>query len=102
MPVAIITRYHGPTNTRGARISADAGMGRRCSIPYDHAAYNPHDVAALALCAKMGWEGDLTRSGAPDGHGNVYTFIDVQNYHRVENPTVSKALPFHRGISQES
>ena len=29
-------------------------------------------------------------------------FIDVQNYHRVENPTVSKALPFHRGISQES
>lgn len=87
MPTAIVTKYHGPTNTRGARISANAGMGRRCSIPYDHAAHNPHDTAALALCAKMGWEGDLTRSGGIHS-GNVYTFRDEAGYHTVKNPTV--------------
>jgi hypothetical protein len=87
MPVAIVTKYHGPTETRGSRISADAGEGRRVSISYDHAASNPHDSAALALCAKMGWEGDLTRSGAPDGRGNVYTFRDDAGYHTVKNPT---------------
>ena len=31
---AILTRYHGPTNTRGARISATADGWGRVSIPY--------------------------------------------------------------------
>jgi hypothetical protein len=83
MPIAIITRYHH----RGERVSADAGEGRRVTVSYDYAARDAHDAAALALCAKMGWEGDLTRSGAPDGRGNVYTFRDDAGYHTVKNPT---------------
>lgn len=87
MPVAIVTKYHGQTETRGARISADAGEGRRVVVSYHHEANNPHDFAALALCEKMGWQGDLTRSGAPSGSGNVYTFRDDAGYHTVKNPT---------------
>ncbi len=73
---AITTKYHGPTNTRGSRVSASDEDGNRVSLPYDHALNQDemHDAAALALCAKMKWIGhDLMR-----GHqkqGNVYVFM---------------------------
>lgn len=70
---AIVTKYHGPTNYKGARISATALAGR-VVVSYDYGASDPHDVAALALCAKMGWHGDLVSGGMPDGRGNVYVF----------------------------
>lgn len=74
---AIRTRYHGPTNTRGSRISAKCGAGR-VSVPYDHALnlYDNHAAAARALLAKLGWDAEeYTRSGrwhlgvGPDGDG---------------------------------
>lgn len=34
---AITTKYHGPTNTKGSRISATTGAGIRIYIGYDHA-----------------------------------------------------------------
>ena len=54
---AIRTRYHGATNTRGSRIIASDGDGNRASIPYPHElnSEEAHRKAALALCAKMGW-----------------------------------------------
>lgn len=75
---AITTKYHGATNTRGARISATDGDGNRVSIPYPHELSGAavHAEAALALCAKMGWEGDLIAGGTKDGYVFVFAGSD--------------------------
>ena len=53
---AIVTKYHGPTNTRGSRISATAEAGR-ISLSYDHALNwtDNHVAAARKLADRMGW-----------------------------------------------
>lgn len=73
---AIITKYHGPTNTRGSRISASDQDGNRISMSYesDLSSENMHDKVAKALCVKMGWTGhSLVRGGFPDS--NVYVML---------------------------
>ena len=63
--LAIITKYHGPTNYRGSRISATGRDGldwkRRVSVPYPHEASATgdaaHRVAAVAMCEKLTAEG---------------------------------------------
>ena len=47
----IRTRYHGPTNARGSRISATTISGQRVYVPYDHALSTEenHDTAAREL-----------------------------------------------------
>jgi len=57
--ITITTRYSGPTNTRGSRVTASATVdGRRVTarVPFDHAAgiYGTHEQAARALGAKLG------------------------------------------------
>ena len=53
---AIRTRYHGPTNTRGSRISAQCEAGR-IYVSYDHALNGDENrkVAARTLRDKLGW-----------------------------------------------
>jgi hypothetical protein len=53
---AIVTKFHGPTNTRGSRISATAEAGR-IILSWDHAlnGSDNHMAAAQALADKMGW-----------------------------------------------
>jgi hypothetical protein len=53
---AIVTKYHGPTNLRGARVSARAEAGR-VRVQYDHAlnGSDNHKAAAQALVNKLGW-----------------------------------------------
>lgn len=53
---AIVTKYHGPTNTRGSRISATAEAGR-IMLSWDYAlnGSDNHKAAAQALVDKMGW-----------------------------------------------
>jgi hypothetical protein len=60
---AIRTRYHGPTNTRGSRISAKC-QGGTLSVPYDHALDDEgnHKAACMALVDKFGWA-RLARDG---------------------------------------
>ena len=72
--VAITTKYHGPTNTRGARLTADAGLGRKLSVPYplDADGVQAHAVAVRALCAKMDWRGRMLAGGVEDGS---YVFV---------------------------
>jgi hypothetical protein len=70
---AIVTKYHGPTNSRGSRISAKADAGR-ITVSYDYGASDPHHVAAIALCEKLKWYGDLIPGGLPSGTGNCYVF----------------------------
>ena len=55
---AIRTKYHGPTNTRGSRISAQCEAGR-VYVPYDHALSidGNHKAACDALLDRMGWRG---------------------------------------------
>ena len=76
---AIITKYLGPTNYHGARIKATCQAGS-VTVPFDYAAKEPHDVAAIALRAKLGWEKDsygrMVRGALPDGKGNCYVFVD--------------------------
>ena len=71
----IRTHYWGPTERHGARIKATDSDWNRITVPYDHAAANPHDVAAVALCRKMGWSGTLVR-GSMSGTGYVYVWLD--------------------------
>jgi hypothetical protein len=73
---AIKTTYHGPTNTRGSRIIADAGMNRRVSVGYDDALNSDanHAKAAQTMCDKFGWKGDL-RSGT---HENEKYFVFIE------------------------
>lgn len=77
---AILTRYKGPTNARGSRIIATAEGGHRLTVPYDYGASNPHEVAARALCERLGWTGTLVSGGLPNGdtvwcftHGETIT-----------------------------
>ena len=55
----IRTKYHGPTNSKGSRISAECEAGR-IYVPYNHAldAEGNHKVAAQVLLVKMGWPGE--------------------------------------------
>lgn len=72
---AITTKYHGPTETRGARISARDMDGNRVFIPYPHELSGEavHLEAARALCRKMHWTGDL--AGGATKHGYVFVFV---------------------------
>jgi hypothetical protein len=56
---AIRTRYHGPRNTRGSRISAQCGACK-IFVSYDHALnlHGNHAAAAKALQEKLGWTTD--------------------------------------------
>ncbi len=73
---AIVTKYHGPTNSRGSRISATAEAGRvyvECddalSIPQNHAA------AARKMAHKFGWL--AYNDFAMGGTGGTFVFVAV-------------------------
>lgn len=72
---AIVTRYVGPTNHKGARIIAADGDGNKVivSYPYHLSGEAVHRVAAEALCAKMGWTGNLIAGGTKAGYAFVFT-----------------------------
>jgi hypothetical protein len=73
---AILTKYFGPGNVRGSRISAEAAAGK-VIVPYDHALNfeDNHKMAALALIKKVGWDrhGGLAHGTLPNGdHVHVF------------------------------
>lgn len=72
--VTIITRYIGPTNTRGSRIIAQRSdwkpgypKGTRVTVGYDHAASDPHLAAARQLAEGMNWYGTWIGGDLPEG-----------------------------------
>jgi hypothetical protein len=70
----ITTRYHGPTNTRGARVTA-SDEDNRITLSWDHevGSQENHDAAARALCVKLDWVShDLYRGATKRGY--VYVF----------------------------
>ena len=60
---AIQTKYHGPCNVRGSRISASDLDGNRVFMSLDPALNSDdnHKAAVVALCKKMKWTGKLYR-----------------------------------------
>lgn len=76
---AIRTRYDGPTNTRGSRVSATDHDGNRISVPYshEHDADTLHKIAAARLAQKMGWKGSL--QGGHWAGDMIWTWVDDRN-----------------------
>lgn len=53
---AIVTKYHGPTNYKGSRISARANAGRIFrQWDYELSVEENHAQAAQALADRCGW-----------------------------------------------
>jgi hypothetical protein len=65
---AIITKYLGPGNVRGARVKATAAAGS-VTLGWDHRlnSEDNHRAAAKALADKFDWQGELFCGGLPDG-----------------------------------
>ena len=76
---AITTRFHGPTNTRGARITARAEAGR-ITFPYDHhmGPTENHKHAAREFAKRFEWGGRLVTGGAHDGD-MVHVFLNWED-----------------------
>jgi hypothetical protein len=73
MPIAILTKFLGPTNTKPARVKAYTANGQNLVIGYHSAeTSNPHREAAESLRDKMGWKGDLIEGGTADGCAFVF------------------------------
>jgi hypothetical protein len=54
---AILTRYLGPTNTRGSRIKASCAAGSiTIGYPHELSGQAVYRKAAEALVAKLGWD----------------------------------------------
>ena len=78
---AILTKYMGPTGSRGGRIIAKADAGR-VIVPWDHGVgtYENHEAAAYAFCRKKGWSGRL--AGGSIGNGYVWVFVSSSSRDR--------------------
>jgi hypothetical protein len=78
---AIVTKYHGPTNTRGARVSASDSDGNKVTLSYDHSLNSGemHVAAARALAAKMDWHGVLIEGSLASGYVFVWANGDTHN-----------------------
>lgn len=72
---AIITKYHGPTDFKGSRISASDEDGNRVTISYPHELSGEacHRAAAEALCKKMNWTGDMIAGSLKNNYVFVFT-----------------------------
>jgi hypothetical protein len=73
MRQAIITKFIGPTNYRGARVKARCDAGS-VTVPWNYAIgiEGNHKAAALALAQKLDWSGDWIGGGMPD---SGYCFV---------------------------
>jgi hypothetical protein len=72
---AIVTRFAGPTNTRGSRVVASAQAGRM-TVGWDHALNSDqnHAEAARAFARKLGWTGTMHGGAMPNGRGYAFVF----------------------------
>lgn len=71
--------YHGPTNTRGSRISVTSAHGRMV-IPYDHSAHDPYDAAIASYCAaKRIGPYDLVRGPANVDTSGAWIYVNKDN-----------------------
>jgi len=79
---AIETRYHGPTNNKGSRISARTPGGARLFISYPHefSGIDCHAEAAEKLARQLEWiksEDVFADHFAPGALRDSYVFVNV-------------------------
>ena len=79
--VAIVTRYHGPTNTKGTRYSASA-QGYKVYVAIDHALDEEenHRQAAVKLCKKIGWDADRFFGGFMDNGDGAWVPVYTRDW----------------------
>lgn len=86
--VSIRTKYHGPTNVRGSRVSAtvdDHGPRRSITLSWDNSlgSQENHDFVARALIRRLGWDlqtGHWYRGGTAAG----YVYVKAVDGERVD------------------
>jgi hypothetical protein len=76
---AIWTKYIRATDTKGARVRAEAEGVRPLILSY-WSDDNAHAAAALALARREKWTGTLIEGGRPDGKGDVFVFADARSH----------------------
>jgi hypothetical protein len=84
---AIVTKFHGPGNVRGSRVSARADAGS-ITVGWNHSKNvgDNHAAAALALLQKLGWDGRWIGGGLP---GSGFAFVcDPLQYRAERSVTV--------------
>ncbi len=93
---SITTKYHGPTNSRGSRVSATDGDSR-IALSWDSALDSDanHDAAAKALCLKLGWANQSLMRGNHNT-GNVYVFDSHANRVRFTSEEQELGREMHR------
>lgn len=93
---AIETKYHGPTDSKGARISASDMDNNRVYISYPHelSGADCHEAAARALMAKMGWAGEIIGGATKTG----YAWVFVPGSWKVDAKTQAERLA-KRGVT---
>ena len=74
---AIATSFHGPTDTRGARVKATCDAGT-IYVGWDYALgiTENHAAAAKALATKLGWTGAFV-VGSVKGGGHVFVLASA-------------------------
>ncbi len=72
----ITTRYYGPGNVRGSRITARSSGDTSLTIPVDNSkdVEESHKQACLNLMAKLEWSGSMV--GGVSKNGMVWVFSD--------------------------
>lgn len=78
---AIVTKFHGPTNLKGSRVSATADAGR-IVLEWDPA-LNPdgnHLAAAVAFAKKFGWKGRIVGGSLPRSNSSHMAFVFVNEF----------------------
>lgn len=65
----ITVKYHGPTDSKGARLKASDESGNNITIPFPYELNRDaaHAKAARALCEKIGYTGKLCRGWTTAG-----------------------------------
>lgn len=87
--IAIVTRYHGPTNFRGARYSARAD-GRVAYVSIDHGLDEEakHRRAAEKLCGEAGWDADRFFGGSMGSSGWAWVPVFTSDWEQRQRKTV--------------
>lgn len=69
---AVVTRYVGPTNTRGSRVSVRCDAARML-VPWqcDLGSEENHATAILRMLLRLDWCGNWVLGGLPDNCGCV-------------------------------
>jgi hypothetical protein len=77
MRQTISTKYHGPTDRRGARVSATSASGHRVILAWNHALNSDenHIASARHLAQKLQWSGRWQAGAMPNG----CVFVNVDN-----------------------